>query len=666
MSTKKAIGSPAEQGALDAAQNAMRAGLLRNVVAVVTAGALGLVVRELIAGGSVLPALLGVVLGVSVLAWSYTQRTPLHVVGLVFYCILALLITRAALDMGGASGSALSFAFLPGFLAILTLGPGLGGAVCGVMLACLAWLFATSDLPSRDDRIRFMDEAAMTVFAAGLAYTLHRGFVACKAAFEARQRLLFSLRDQRDALTAAIYDELEPLSARLCVALDTRASHSGERELPAPLLDRLLDHLRRAKVLGDRDQAEEIAYEAPEPIIRAQTMRLWLRMAIVLETFFVVRNLWAGSPFAPGFITLTFCVVFDVWLGRPASRRHLEMTALGIGLCATGPLLLFVLEYGATPDAPPLVVAPATVLFTALLSSGPAAWIVLGCNVAMLVWVGSQGPLSLVQSRLLGDLALSFVVTVIALRCVFALRRRYVEFLHDQGRTLLAALRQRRRLAGTLFHDVSNHLQTLVFLVDDAANGRAEAIEDAPFALAIGNRVQRLIASSKDLLLTHEPPPAAALDSVTTGEAVAALLEVYEPRLKAKQLRFEADRVQDLSVQAPRDLLVESVLGNLLSNAIKFSPTGSVVRMSATEVGKRVRLVLLDAGTGVPDNVLARLGNEGAVPSSAGTAGEQGQGYGLQLVVEHLKRIGGELELRRSATQGTEAIVWLPRGPDRF
>src|SRR5262245_48108715 len=141
MSTEKAVGSPAEQGALDAAQSAMRAGLLRNVVAVVTAGALGLLVRELIVGGSAVPALLGVVLGFSVLAWSYNRRTPLQVVGLVFYCLLPVLITRAALDMGGASGSALSFAFLPGFLAILTLGPAWGGSVCGVMLACLAWLF---------------------------------------------------------------------------------------------------------------------------------------------------------------------------------------------------------------------------------------------------------------------------------------------------------------------------------------------------------------------------------------------------------------------------------------------------------------------------------------------------------------------------------------------
>src|SRR5688572_17577765 len=107
---RTATGPPTEQQTPDAAQAAMQTDLLRRVVALVTAGALGLLVRELIVGGSAVPASLGVVLGISVLAWTYSQRTPLPVVGLVFYCALTALITRAALDMGGAAGSALSFA----------------------------------------------------------------------------------------------------------------------------------------------------------------------------------------------------------------------------------------------------------------------------------------------------------------------------------------------------------------------------------------------------------------------------------------------------------------------------------------------------------------------------------------------------------------------------
>ena len=62
----------------------------------------------------------------------------------------------------------------------------------------------------------------------------------------------------------------------------------------------------------------------------------------------------------------------------------------------------------------------------------------------------------------------------------------------------------------------------------------------------------------------------------------------------------------------------------------------------------------------LPDQVVRRLGDDGALPSRAGTAGEEGQGYGLQHAREHLERAGGRLELSALAGGGTDAVVWLP------
>jgi C4-dicarboxylate-specific signal transduction histidine kinase len=78
-------------------------------------------------------------------------------------------------------------------------------------------------------------------------------------------------------------------------------------------------------------------------------------------------------------------------------------------------------------------------------------------------------------------------------------------------------------------------------------------------------------------------------------------------------------------------------------------------------VGEEVRLVLRDHGPGLPPAVLRGLEEDEALPSSPGTAGEKGQGFGLQLVREHVGRMGGRLELRNVADGGTEASVWLHR-----
>jgi K+-sensing histidine kinase KdpD len=115
----------------------------------------------------------------------------------------------------------------------------------------------------------------------------------------------------------------------------------------------------------------------------------------------------------------------------------------------------------------------------------------------------------------------------------------------------------------------------------------------------------------------------------------------------------------ELCVRAQPELLVESVLGNLLSNAVKFAPQGSAIELFAERSGAEVRIVLRDSGPGLPAELLLRLEQDDALPSKLGSAGEQGQGYGLQLVREHLQRMGGRLELKSRNEGGTEAVVRL-------
>jgi len=590
-------------------------------------------------------------------SWSLTQRSRvrLRVLGLVFFAVLVLLITQAALDLGGASGSALSFSFIPGFLAALVLGPGWGWLVCATMLLSMGWLAATTALPLRYDQLRFVDELAMTLFTTGLAHTLLRAFAACEATMTKRQIELERLREQRQAMTQAIYDDLEPLAESLVEAVPQRVATTADRRAFRQTLRRLTESLSRAKVLAHRAESEQSEPDDPDPLIRRRTMRVWLRLGAAFMAFLVARNLYVGVPFAPSLVSLGFCFGFDLWLGRPASARHLEWTALALGLAATGPIIAHVLAYGPTPDAPALVVMPGAVLFTALLSRGPATWAIVALNVAVLCWVGLGRTLTFGQWRLLGDLGLSFLVVSLALNYVFALRRRYARALHDQGAALSEALRQHRKLAGTLFHDVSNHLQVLSLHVevDDSP-------ADLPSAESLSRRVQRLIVLSKEFLLS--PAPAPTLTSVTVADTLDLLSEAFAPRMDAKRVRLDAGPGMDLCVRAQPELLVESVLGNLLSNAVKFSPRGSSIVLSAERAGGEVRIVLRDSGPGLPADVLRRLEQDEALPSKLGTAGERGQGYGLQLVREHLQRMGGCLELSNRREGGTEAVVRLQVG----
>jgi signal transduction histidine kinase len=496
----------------------------------------------------------------------------------------------------------------------------------------------------------------MVLFASGLAHALHRVFGTYESALARRRATLAKFADERQAVTAAVYEQLEPLSENLSNALSAPGEAAAQRAHARTVLDQLIDQLRRARILA---KAEDFGPSEPldlDGVIRSRTMRVWLRIGAALMAFFVLRNWHAGVPFVPSIFSFFFCLLFDWWLGRSASARHLEATALAIGLFATGPMLAYVHSYAARPDAPPLLVTPGTVLFTALLSQGPAAWAIVFLNVGILVWVGFGKVLTLTQSRLLGDLGLSFLVVVVALRSVFDLRRRYARELVDQAQSMAAALRQHRRLAGTLFHDASNHLQVLSFELDPHVPSA-----DHRLARSLARRVQRLIAQSKEFLLPETgalPPP----EPLTLTESAELLREAFGPRLEAKRLRFVAGPGLELCVCVQPVLFVESVLGNLVSNAIKFSPPGSVITLRAEAEGSKVRVEITDEGPGLPSEVLARLGEEGPVPNRPGTKGEAGQGYGLQLAREHLQRMGGSLELGNRDGGGAVARLWLPSG----
>lgn len=117
------------------------------------------------------------------------------------------------------------------------------------------------------------------------------------------------------------------------------------------------------------------------------------------------------------------------------------------------------------------------------------------------------------------------MVVVIALLRVFALRRRYVQALLDQAQHINEALRQHRRLAGTLFHDVSNHLQVITLALPFVDSGA-----DLEHAQSLSQRIHRLITLSKEFLLDPELGSEPKLSAVRVSRAVELLNEAFGPR----------------------------------------------------------------------------------------------------------------------------------------
>jgi signal transduction histidine kinase len=102
---------------------------------------------------------------------------------------------------------------------------------------------------------------------------------------------------------------------------------------------------------------------------------------------------------------------------------------------------------------------------------------------------------------------------------------------------------------------------------------------------------------------------------------------------------------------------IHQVLANLLSNAISYSPSGGEIRVSARQIGGRVRVEIADEGIGM-DAEDQRLAFDRFYRASRGRAvREEGSGLGLAIVRELVEAHGGELGV--SSQAGVGSTFWF-------
>jgi len=104
--------------------------------------------------------------------------------------------------------------------------------------------------------------------------------------------------------------------------------------------------------------------------------------------------------------------------------------------------------------------------------------------------------------------------------------------------------------------------------------------------------------------------------------------------------------------------LLSQVFGNLLSNAVKYSPDAGIIRVSATEDGKRIAVVVEDQGIGIPQTDLERVFER--YYRGSNTSGIVGSGVGLYLVKTIIELHKGSVALSSREHEGSRFTVLLP------
>ena len=123
-------------------------------------------------------------------------------------------------------------------------------------------------------------------------------------------------------------------------------------------------------------------------------------------------------------------------------------------------------------------------------------------------------------------------------------------------------------------------------------------------------------------------------------------LELVAAKLLDKNIAVKISVEEKIKIFSDKDILRDHVFSNILSNAIKFSARNSTLEVNARLENKSKTLVTIkDYGIGIPQKILSEIFNPSSHTTRAGTEGEHGTGYGMPLLREHVRALGGDVWL---------------------
>ena len=241
--------------------------------------------------------------------------------------------------------------------------------------------------------------------------------------------------------------------------------------------------------------------------------------------------------------------------------------------------------------------------------------------------------------------------------------QRKIDLLNQE---LLVIDGHKNKIFSILSHDLTNAIsgshQLLNILMTKVEAGSLSQGDLLKRLTAVRNGMANTELLLKDILLWSKnqvKKVVFAPKEFEVRQRIEEIMRQLEVQKQNKQINFHLAVEDTLKVHADIDMF-SVIVRNLLSNAIKFSKPGGPIEVSAARQDNHIEIRVADQGVGIPPQDIDRIFSFSSNVTTPGTAGEKGNGLGLGLCRELVKKHEGTIRAESEPGKGATIIVTFP------
>ncbi|MGW4645305.1 sensor histidine kinase [Kitasatospora sp. NPDC004289] len=235
--------------------------------------------------------------------------------------------------------------------------------------------------------------------------------------------------------------------------------------------------------------------------------------------------------------------------------------------------------------------------------------------------------------------------------------RRLARSFNDMADNVLLALDQQRAFVADASHQLRNPLAALLLRVELLGLELPEGHEEELGAVREeGTRLARVLDDLLGLATAEHARPEP--ERVDLTALVLARIDAWRPVADQRGIRL-AWEGPATAVGLADPIGLGSALDAVLDNALKFTPGGEAVRLGLEQDKRELTLTVSDAGPGLTEEELARIGDR--FWRSPRHQNVDGSGLGLSIARTLLLAGGGSLDFTPVDPTGLTVRLTVPR-----